>query len=109
MFGKQKSIQPLLQHIVERYLCKAIRNEAAILSCFVNKNTFLQETWEIQFVDNGLSFHQKNYVKSKRMRFYHIIWKLKDISIQLYTEEVTEHKNPSLVCGAKNKSIAHSI
>lgn len=43
------------------------------------------------------------------MRFYHIIWKLKDISIQLYTEEVTEHKNPSLVCGAKNKSIAHSI
>lgn len=72
MFGKQKSTQPLLQHIVERYLCKAIRNEAAILSCFVNKNTFLQETWEIQFVDNGLSFHQKNHVKENALVSYNL-------------------------------------
>lgn len=54
MFGKQKLIQPLLRHLVKRYLCKAIRNEAAILSCFVIKSTFLQVTREIKFVDNGL-------------------------------------------------------
>lgn len=65
MFGKQKLIQPLLRHLVKRYLCKAIRNEAAILSCFVIKSTFLQVTREIKFVDNGLSFHQK--IVSKRM------------------------------------------
>lgn len=40
MFGKQKSIQPLLRHIVERYLCKAIRNEAAILSFCKQKHIF---------------------------------------------------------------------
>lgn len=72
MFGKQKSIQPLLQHIVERYLCKAIRNEAAILSCFVNKNTFLQVTWEIQFVDNGLSSEKLCQVKENALLSYNL-------------------------------------
>lgn len=41
---------------------------------------------------------------------YHVIWKLKDISIQLYTETITEHKNPSLLCGAKNKlNLLHTV
>lgn len=47
---------------------------------------------------------------SERMHSNHVIWKLKDISIQWYTETETEHKIQSLLCGAKNKSnLLHTV